>query len=154
MPSIADLADGDGPPCTENALLVSLRFVWKEIFLKIIKNYKISHFFCSLLFNPYKTYTRDKSVQGLRNPPHIECWNDKRTYIKKILYIWKCAPVHDIVWYKIKLTFKSSVTSTLPHSFLQLLTFWCVWLCDISGSAFYHEYLKALLPKCSNISTN
>lgn len=31
MPSIADLADGDGPPCTENALLVSLRFVWKEV---------------------------------------------------------------------------------------------------------------------------
>lgn len=38
MPSIVDLADGDGPPSTENALVVSLRFVWKEN--KVFKDQK------------------------------------------------------------------------------------------------------------------
>lgn len=142
MPSIADLADGDGPPCTENALLVSLRFVWKEItskvFWKIIKNYKISHFFCSFLFNPHKTYTKDKLkiIQGLRNPPHIECWNDNVhiIYKKKTLHLKVCTSTWS---YKIKLTFMSSCsyfTSLLPAAsdVLMCLVVWYLRQCFLS----------------------
>lgn len=50
MPSIVDLADGDGPPSTENALVVSLRFVWKENKVFKDQNKKISHFCLALFF--------------------------------------------------------------------------------------------------------